>query len=218
MTIFSKAIAIIFHPVFTVIYSYLIYFNIPNIYNQMLFLAAPKIYWALLFFLFLMVVFFPLVTIYIMYRNKTISSMSIPIRKERLPVLILISIYYLMTYYIFRYWNTTLLNLFHPYLSFLFAGLVLIFTLTAITYFWKISLHSSSISALCGGMMAETIVAHPVSSQEQVFYINMALLVLVGIVCFSRLYLKAHTVSQTITGIALGFSLAFSLVFFQIYI
>jgi membrane-associated phospholipid phosphatase len=218
MTIFSKAIAIIFHPVFTVVYSYLIYFNIQNIYNQMLFLAAPKIYWALLFFLFLMVVFFPLVTIYIMYRNKTISSMSIPIRKERLPVLILISIYYLMTYYIFRYWNTTLLNLFHPYLSFLFAGLVLIFTLTAITYFWKISLHSSSISALCGGMMAETIVAHPVSSQEQVFYINMVLLVLVGIVCFSRLYLKAHTVSQTITGIALGFSLAFSLVFFQIYI
>jgi membrane-associated phospholipid phosphatase len=218
MTIFSKAIAIIFHPVFTVVYSYLIYFNIQNIYNQMLFLAAPKIYWALLFFLFLMVVFFPLVTIYIMYRNKTISSMSIPIRKERLPVLILISIYYLMTYYIFRYWNTTLLNLFHPYLSFLFAGLVLIFTLTAITYFWKISLHSSSISALCGGMMAETIVAHPVSSQEQVFYINMVLLVLVGIVCFSRLYLKAHTVSQTIAGIALGFSLAFSLVFFQIYI
>ena len=218
MTIFSKSIAIIFHPVFTAIYSYLIYFNIQNIYNQMLFLAAPKIYWALLFFLFLMVVFFPLVTIYIMYRNKTISSMSIPIRKERLPVLILISIYYLMTYYIFRYWNSTLLNLFHPYLSFLFAGLVLIFTLTAITYFWKISLHSSSISALCGGMMAETLVAQPVISQDQVFYINMALLVLVGIVCFSRLYLKSHTVSQTIAGIVLGFSLAFSLVFFQIYI
>ena len=214
MTIFSKAIAIIFHPVFTAIYSYLIYFNIQNIYNQMLFLAAPKIYWALLFFLFLMVVFFPLVTIYIMYRNKTISDMSIPIRKERLPVLILISIYYLMTYYIFRYWNSTLLNLFHPYLSFLFAGLVLIFTLTAITYFWKISLHSSSISALCGGMMAETLVAQPVTSQDQVLYINMALLVLVGMVCFSRLYLKAHTLSQTIAGIALGFSLAFS----QIYI
>jgi membrane-associated phospholipid phosphatase len=218
MTIFSKAIAVIFHPVFTATYSYLIYFNIQNIYNQMLFLAAPKIYWALFLFLFLMVVFFPVVTIYIMYRNKTISSMSIPIRKERLPVLILISIYYLMTYYIFRYWNSTLLNLFHPYLSFLFSGLVLIFTLTAITYFWKISLHSSSISALCGGMMAETLVAQPVSSQDQVLYINMALLVLVGIVSFSRLYLKAHSVSQTTAGIALGFSLAFSLVFFQIYI
>ena len=184
----------------------------------MLFLAAPKIYWALLFFLFLMVVFFPLVTIYIMYRNKSISSMSIPIRKERLPVLILVTIYYLMTYYIFRYWNTTLLNLFHPYLSFLFAGLVLIVTLTVITYFWKISLHSSSISALCGGMMAETLIACPVVYQEQVLYINMALLVLLGLVSFSRLFLKAHTLSQTIAGIVLGFSLAFSLVFFQIYI
>ena len=218
MIIFSKVISIIFHPVFTVIYSYLIYFNIQNIYNQMLFLAAPKIYWALLFFLFLMVVFFPLATIYIMYRNKSISSMSIPIRKERLPVLILVTIYYLMTYYIFRYWNSTLLNLFHPYLSFLFAGLVLIITLTAITYFWKISLHSSSISALCGGMMAETLIAQPVSGQEQVLYINMALLVLLGLVSFSRLFLKAHTLSQTIAGIVLGFSLAFSLVFFQIYI
>jgi len=218
MTIFSKVISIIFHPVFTVVYSYLIYFNIQNIYNQMLFLAAPKIYWALLFFLFLMVVFFPLATIYIMYRNKSISSMSIPIRKERLPVLILVTIYYLMTYYIFRYWNSTLLNLFQPYLSFLFAGLVLIVTLTAITYFWKISLHSSSISALCGGMMAETLIAHPVGGQEQVFYINMALLVFIGLVSFSRLFLKAHTLSQTIAGIVLGFSLAFSLVFFQIYI
>ena len=215
---FSKVISIIFHPVFTLIYSYLIYFNIQNIYNQMLFLAAPKIYWALLLFLFLMVVFFPLLTIYFMYRNKSISSISIPIRKERLPVLILVTIYYLMTYYIFRYWNSTLLNLFHPYLSFLFAGLVLIVTLTVITYFWKISLHSSSISALCGGMMAETLIAHPVVGQEKVFYINMALLVFIGLVSFSRLFLKAHTISQTIAGIALGFSLAFSLVFFQIYI
>jgi len=218
MIIFSKVISIIFHPVFTVIYSYLIYFNIQNIYNQMLFLAAPKIYWALLFFLFLMVVFFPLATIYIMYRNKSISSMSIPIRKERLPVLILVTIYYLMTYYIFRYWNSTLLNLFHPYLSFLFAGLVLIVALTAITYFWKISLHSSSISALCGGMMAETLIARPVGGQEQVFYINMALLIFIGLVSFSRMFLKAHTLSQTVAGIVLGFSLAFSLVFFQIYI
>jgi membrane-associated phospholipid phosphatase len=144
--------------------------------------------------------------------------MSIPIRKERLPVLILVTIYYLMTYYIFRYWNSTLLNLFHPYLSFLFAGLVLIVSLTAITYFWKISLHSSSISALCGGMMAETLIAQPVGGQEQVFYINMVLLVFIGLVSFSRLFLKAHTLSQTIAGIALGFSLAFSLVFFQIYI
>ena len=86
---FVKLFHFIFHPVFTVIYSYLIYFNIQNIYNQMLFLAAPKIYFPLFFF-FLMAVFFPLLTVYIMYRNKLISSMSIPIRKERLTCFILL--------------------------------------------------------------------------------------------------------------------------------
>lgn len=218
MRIFSNLISLIFHPVFIVIYSYIIYFNIQNIYNQMLFLAAPDIYWALLCFLFLMAVIFPLVTVFVMYKNKTISSISMPKRKERLPVLVLIGIYYLMTYYIFQYWNAAMLNLFHPYLSFLFSGVVLLLFLIIITFFWKISIHAASISGLCGGMMAESLIAQAVSGQQEVIFINIILLILIGIVCFSRIYLKAHTLYQTIAGMILGFSLVFSLVFFKIYI
>ena len=218
MRIFSNLISLIFHPVFIVIYSYIIYFNIQNIYNQMLFLAAPDIYWALLGFLSLMAVIFPLVTVFVMYKNKTISSISMPKRKERLPVLILIGIYYLMTYYIFQYWNAAMLNLFHPYLSFLFSGVVLLLFLIIITFFWKISIHAASISGLCGGMMAESLIAQAISSQQEVIFINIILLILIGIVCFSRIYLKAHTLYQTIAGMILGFSLVFSLVFFKIYI
>ena len=184
----------------------------------MLFLAAPDIYWALLCFLFLMAVIFPLVTVFVMYKNKTISSISMPKRKERLPVLALVGIYYLMTYYIFQYWNATMLNLFHPYLSFLFAGVFLLLLLIIVTLFWKISIHSASISGLCGGMMAESLIAQPVSSQEEVLLINTILLILIGIVSFSRIHLKAHTLYQTIAGVILGFSLVFTLVFFKIYI
>ena len=133
MKTFCKIISFVFHPVFMVIYSYFIYFHMDSIYNQMLFLAAPKIYFPLFSFLFLMAVFFPLLTVYIMHKNKLISSIAISKRKERLPVLALVIIYYSMTYYIFRYWNTTLLNLLHPYLSFLFAGLILLLLLTLIT-------------------------------------------------------------------------------------
>ena len=73
----------------------------------MLYLAAPKIYWPLFSFLGLMVVFFPLLTIYIMYKNKVVSSLAIPKREERIPVLILVIIYYSMAYYIIINWNTT---------------------------------------------------------------------------------------------------------------
>jgi membrane-associated phospholipid phosphatase len=189
-----------------------------SIYNQMLFLAAPKIYFPLFSFLFLMAVFFPLLTVYIMYKNKLISSIAIPKRKERLPVLALVIIYYSMTYYIFRYWNTTLLNLLQPYLSFLFAGLILLLLLTLITLKWKISIHAASIAGLTGGITALTLIAHPIINLQQIFLINALLLTFIGLVSFSRMYLKAHSMIQILVGISLGFSLVFVLVFNQFYI
>ncbi len=218
MKIFCKIISFVFHPVFTVMYSYFIYFYMDSIYNQMLFLAAPKIYFPLFSFLFLMAVFFPLLTVYIMYKNKLISSIAIPKRKERLPVLALVIIYYSMTYYIFRYWNTTLLNLLQPYLSFLFAGLILLLLLTLITLKWKISIHAASIAGLTGGITALTLIAHPIINLQQIFLINALLLTFIGVVSFSRLYLKAHSMIQILVGISLGFSLVFILVFNQFYI
>ena len=218
MKTFCKTISFIFHPVFTVMYSYFIYFHMDSIYNQMLFLAAPKIYFPLFSFLFLMAVFFPLLTVYIMHKNKLISSIAIPKRKERLPVLALVIIYYSMTYYIFRYWNTTLLNLLHPYLSFLFAGLILLLLLALITVKWKISIHAASIAALTGGMAALTFIAQPIINLKQIFFVNTVLLIFIGMVSFSRMYLKAHSATQILAGILLGFSLAFIVVFNQLYI
>ena len=218
MKTFCKIISFVFHPVFTVIYSFIIYFEMDSIYNQMLFLAAPKIYFPLFSFLFLMAVFFPLLTVYIMFKNEQISSISIPKRKERLPVLALVIIYYSMTYYIFRYWNITLLNLMQPYLSFLFAGLILLLLVTLITLKWKISIHAASIAGLAGGITALTLTAQPIINLQQIFFINAFLLTFIGIVSFSRMYLKVHTIIQILAGVSLGFSSVFSLVFNQFYI
>ena len=181
----------------------------------MLYLAAPKIYWPLFSFLGLMVVFFPLLTIYIMYKNKVVSSLAIPKREERIPVLILVIIYYSMAYYIFRYWNTTLLNLLEPFLSFLFGGLILLIALTLITFKWKISLHSASISCLAGGMIAETLIAQPGIGFESELLVNALLLFMIGLVSFSRVFLKAHNVLQVVTGIVVGFVVVFGMVFLQ---
>jgi membrane-associated phospholipid phosphatase len=123
-----------------------------------------------------------------------------------------------MTYYIFRYWNTTLLNLLQPYLSFLFAGLILLLLLTLITLKWKISIHAASIAGLTGGITALTLIAHPIINLQQIFLINAFLLTFIGLVSFSRMYLKAHSMIQILVGISLGFSLVFILVFNQFYI
>ena len=184
----------------------------------MLFIAAPKIYWLLLVFILMMAVCFPLLTMFIMFKNKIISSYSINERKERIPMLFFVIIYYSMTYYIFRHWNETLLNLLEPYVYFLFAGILLLIIVFIITFWWKISLHSASISGLCGGIMAETLVISELNNITTIMIINTVLLMLIGIVSFSRLYLKAHTFSQVITGIVLGFGIMFMTIYFKLYV
>ena len=218
MRIFSHFISVLIHPVFIVVYSFLIYFEIDSFYNKMLFIAAPKIYWLLFVFILMMAVCFPLLTMFIMFKNKIISSYSINERKERIPILFFVIIYYSMTYYIFRHWNETLLNLLEPYVYFLFAGILLLIIVFIITFWWKISLHSASISGLCGGVMAETLVISELNNITTIMIINTVLLMLIGIVSFSRLYLKAHTFSQVITGIVLGFGIMFMTVYFKLYV
>ena len=215
MRSFASVISILTHPIFIIIYSFFIYFKMDTFFNQMLMIAAPKVYWLLLAFLLMMVVVFPFISLFIMSKNKIISSYSIPNRKERLPVLFFMITYYSMTYYIFRHWNETLLNLLDPYVSFLFATILLLVCLFLITTTWKISLHSSSIAGLCGGIMAEIVAINEVNNSNTIMIINTLLLVLMGLVCFARIYLKAHTFLQVIAGLSLGFSLMFVVVYFQ---
>ena len=111
--------------------------------------------------------------------------------------------------------KSTLLNLLAPYVSFLFATILLLVCLFLITTTWKISLHSSSIAGLCGGIMAEIVAINEVNNSNTIMIINTLLLVLMGLVCFARIYLKAHTFLQVIAGLSLGFSLMFVVVYFQ---
>ena len=215
MRSFSNVISILTHPIFIIIYSFFIYFKMDTFFNQMLMVAAPKVYWLLLSFLLMMVVLFPFISLFIMSKNKIISSYSLPNRKERLPVLFFMVTYYLMTYYIFRHWNATLLNLLDPFVSFLFATITLLVLVFIITTIWKISLHSTSIAGLCGGIMAEIVAINEVNNSNTIMIINTLLLILIGLVGFARIYLKAHTFLQVIAGISLGFSVMFLVVYFQ---
>ena len=218
MRFFTQLISALSHPVFILIYAYFIYFNIDSFNNQMFFILESlndvNYYWVIFLFIFFMAVFFPFVIMIIMYVMKTISSFSIPDRKERLPVLVFVIFYYLMTYYILRHWNENLLNLLAPFISFMFGGVVLLLLLFFITMRWKISLHTAAISGLCGGVMAIVLIS-PVNNLNSMALINTGLLLAIGVVSFSRLYLKAHSVLQILCGIFLGFSTIFSAVYFQ---
>ena len=218
MKLFSNTISFLYHPVFMVIYAYLIYFNMDTYVNRILYLFSPNFYWLFFFFLLSMAVVFPLITMVIMHKTNWISSYQIPIRKERLPVLVFVMIYYIMTYVIFRSWNQKLSFFIDPYVSFLFGGLALLAILFFITIKWKISLHTASIAGLAGGMMAVLLHQQEVYNLTTMMAINSILLLSIGLVSFSRLYLKAHSYGQILAGIATGFLVMYTIVFNQWYI
>lgn len=218
MKVFSQFISFIFHPIFIVLYAYLIYFNTDTYTNRILYLFSPEFFKLFLLFLFSMAVFFPLTTIVIMKRTGWISSYRIPERKERLPVLVFTMIYYGMTYFIFRSWNQNLSFFIDPFISFLFGGLVLLGVLFFITTLWKISLHAASISGLAGGSMALLLLQKEAYNLDTMMRINSLLLLSIGLVSFSRLKLNAHQYDQVLAGTTAGFIIMFMIVINQWYI
>ena len=160
-------------------------------------------------------IIFPLISLLIMRKTKFVSDFNLSQRKERIPVLIIVFIYYAMVYFMYKTWNESYLNLPTPFehlISFLFGGLVLLILTLGITIKLKISLHSVAISGMTGGFLALSIVMNPIYNLEILIQLNALLLIIMGLVGSSRLLLKAHSVQEVLMGMVLGFGIEYIIV------
>ncbi len=206
MKLISHALSVILHPVFIPLYGIVLYTNIGHNRTLNLRLLESTDYFKLAISpILLFSVIFPLFSIMIMYRAKMITSFSIPDRKERLPVLLLSSIYYGITYYFIRSLDIAYYHSFFGlFLSFLTGGILLSLISLLITVRWKISLHAIGIGALAGGFIGFVQELQPLSNPSQMAKVSTILLLSVGILGSSRLLLKAHSINQVIAGSLLG--------------
>lgn len=146
----------------------------------------------------------PLISLLVMKRSEIISSLQLPDREERIPVMVLVIIYYIITYYLFDVRNEEFNYIFGSFMSFLSGGLIISVISLLITFKWKISLHAIGISGMAGAFLGMTELLYPINNFEEIRGFNTVLLLLVGIICSSRLVLKAHSFSQILGGIILG--------------
>ncbi len=214
MSALSKFISIVIHPIFIPLYAFFCYMNIGhfsilNLQN----LPSNTLYVFIGLIIFFTIVF-PITSIIIMRRANIISDYELSIRKERMPVLISSIIYLSVYYYLIR--NIELYKVdsvvFGSFLSIISGGLIVSLLCVLITYFWKISLHTAAISGLAGGLLGLTLLLTPIANFQEIVILNSVAILLVGIVGFSRLFLKAHNYLQVIAGMILGFSVEFLIV------
>tara|TARA_B110000444_G_C18819106_1_gene586753 strand:- start:238 stop:789 length:552 start_codon:yes stop_codon:yes gene_type:complete len=134
------------------------------------------------------IAFLPLITVYILMKNKMLSDVYASDQFERKKVMIFGVVYCFLGFISLKTLNSHSLIAGQMFCSFLNAMILWI-----ITYFWKISIHSTGISSIFSMLI---LINH---------YNIPLMFLLVFCVSLSRIVLKAHTPLQIIAGLIIGF-------------
>lgn len=185
----EKIVSILFHPVFvptiTVFLVVKIYSNIIILENQ----AGIILIGTCVFSLIL-----PLLSVFILLLTKKIDSLEMPKKEERFLPILFASIWMILGFYfmkeIFSY---------APIMKSIYLGAIYVMLISLlITKKWKISLHMLAIGGATGVFIM----------LEFLFGQNLMLLLITilisGILGYSRLSLKAHSLNQIYAGFIVG--------------
>ncbi|HEV7231386.1 MAG TPA: phosphatase PAP2 family protein [Bacteroidia bacterium] len=158
-------------------------------------------------FIFATTFLFAFVLIYILYKLRMISKITLDDQKDRyIPQLVLSIVYMLLAMFLgFRlgWGNGLTLTMVATTIS---AGVI-----TGVNRFWKISTHASGVAgvyAICTAL----ILLYP-GCPFRTPYICISFITIA--VCASRLYLKAHTPMQIVCGFLVGGISGFALFYFH---
>jgi len=185
----AKLLSRLLHPIFipTITLSIISikFVNIIILSNQLDIVIVGVIIFTLLF---------PLLSIlYLLYNNR-IKSLQIEERKERILPITIVIIWMLIGYYFLA----NILD-YAPIIKTIYLGMIAtLFTTLLITKYWKISLHMTAIGGCFGVFLAIQSIYGGV--------INYVILILMlsGLLGYSRAILKAHNMQQIYSGFCLG--------------
>jgi hypothetical protein len=142
---------------------------------------------------------FPGLNILLLKWYGVVSSLSMPIRKERSAPFISTLFFFGLGYYLLRKGGLPT-PVYSIYLGCSMALLVLI----VINLKWKISVHAAGIAGVVGSTIG-LFQIHDFSN----FWLIAFLIALTGLTLSSRLILKAHTPAQVYVGAVVGFITTF---------
>jgi len=123
-----------------------------------------------------------------------INSILLDERKERIYPLALTSLFYLLTFILFK--KIPILNFLHAYILGAFLS---VFAGTIISLKWKISTHMMGLGGLTGLVAMASI-----NLNINLYYSLIGVIIATGLTGSSRLYLNAHTPAQVYIGYLAG--------------
>jgi hypothetical protein len=188
----ARFISVIFHPVFVpaMMFAVLIFFCPSALFG----IAEKQKVWWLITMSYTSVLF-PLLTVFLMWRLKFITSMNMPTDRERLGPLIASMLFYFWVFWLFH-------KQFHApqLIQTLLFGVFLTTVLSFLgTIFFKISLHAAAWGGI--SMFGIFCILNQIEYALPIFCIA---LLLAGIIASARLYLNEHKPYEIYMGFIVG--------------
>jgi hypothetical protein len=194
----AKIISVALHPALIPTYLFAILFFSTRIlpYN-----TDQKV--ALLGMIFLLTFVLPTLSLFSYYKLKLISSFAIEKREERfIPFFSITIVYLIITYFFFEQAHIYFI------ISWIMLGISMVLMMVSVvTLVHKVSVHSAGMSGGLGVLLGLQY-QHP---DENFLYSVLCFTLLTGVVMSARLSLKAHNLTELLTGFGVGFCLTFGL-------
>ena len=200
MNILARVISIIFHPLLMATYLFaLIYFFLPSA----LYPISQGNQLGILIMVALMTLFLPVFGISFLRVTGAITSFTMPDRRERIRPFFLITIVYLFFTYFLGY--KTGAGPDDNLLKFLVIIDCLVVAATAITFYFKVSVHSMGIMGVIGILLP----LNRTAEGNALFFPIVVLILIAGLVMSARLQLNSHTPREVWVGAVAGFLIGF---------
>ncbi len=151
----------------------------------------------------------PLISIGVLKVSVLIKDFLLQDRQDRILPFMFVSMFYGITAYMF-YQKLHINDLIFYILA---ALTILLLLLTAVTFFWKISIHSAGLGGLTGILVG---IEFWYPSYDLLYPIVVSVL-LTGVVMSSRLRLNEHRPAEVYAGAVLGFFVCYFTLYFFLY-
>lgn len=202
---FAEVLSVIFHPLLMPLACTFIAFQFDWFVRGAL---IPEQISLIYLIVVLSTIIFPVVNILFLRWYGVISSLTMPIRKERTAPFISTLFFFALGYYMIRKGNLP-----QAVYSILFGAIIALIAVILINFKWKISAHAVGIL----GALGTTAGLFYIHSFGNIVLLSGVVL-LGGLVLTSRLILKTHTPAQVYVGAILGFFALYLPVIYGIYI
>ena len=194
----ARIISYIFHPLLMPTFTFGILFGMKTYFASILTFEGKMM---VLVFVFISTFLFPAVFTYFLLWTKKISSLHLEKREERTMPFLFTIIFYYGCWYMLKNSNVP-----EIYLLLMLSSTLMIILAFFINFKFKISIHTLAIGALTG-----IVIGISYRSGINMLLPIFLLIIISGLVGFSRLALNAHRPQEVYSGYLLGFGLMLGL-------